>query len=127
MKGLDYLYGRRKPIEMNETPYYPFQYRTGDAVAAARVEAREFIVGGRSKLQSFEFSLHCRRPGRENARQRPGSRCVRNLKNSVYSLDFVKMHADKSFVLSGIPAHAYCRGISQPIPWSRADTPRRSR
>ena len=46
MKGLDYEFGHNKPIEFNETPYYPFQYRKGDAVAASRVEAWEFIVGG---------------------------------------------------------------------------------
>ena len=27
MKGLDYEYGYNKPIEINETPYYPFGIR----------------------------------------------------------------------------------------------------
>jgi len=39
---------------------------------------------------------------------------LRNLKDFIYSFDFVKMRADKSFVVSGIPQGAYCRGISQP-------------
>jgi hypothetical protein len=34
-----------KPIELNETFYYPGWYK-GDKVAASRVEAWEFMVGG---------------------------------------------------------------------------------
>ena len=32
----------------------------------------------------------------------------------IHSFDFVKMRADDSFVLSGVPKGAYCRGMSQP-------------
>jgi hypothetical protein len=32
----------------------------------------------------------------------------------MYSFDFLKMSPDKSFVVSGIPAGVYCRGLSQP-------------
>ena len=45
MKGLDYQYGHNKPIEFNETAFYPFEYQ-GDKVGASRVEAWEFMVGG---------------------------------------------------------------------------------
>lgn len=44
LKGLDYEYEHNKPIEFNETPYYPFPCRIGDPIAASRVEAWEFIV-----------------------------------------------------------------------------------
>jgi hypothetical protein len=44
MKGLDLEYGHNKPIEFNETAWYPVWY-SGDAVADSRVEAWEFIVG----------------------------------------------------------------------------------
>ena len=40
MKALDYEYGRNKPIEFNETAYYPFWYK-GDKVGDSRVEAWE--------------------------------------------------------------------------------------
>ena len=32
MKGLDYEYGYNKPIELNETLYYPFQYQERDPI-----------------------------------------------------------------------------------------------
>ena len=45
MKGLDFKYKDNKPIELNETSYYPLWYK-GDKVADSRVEAWEFVVGG---------------------------------------------------------------------------------
>ena len=45
MKALDYEYGRNKPIEFNETDYFPLWYK-GDKVGDSRVEAWEFMVGG---------------------------------------------------------------------------------
>src|ERR1019366_4753617 len=45
LKGLDTRYGANKPIELNETDYYPLHYR-GDKIASSRVEAWEFMVGG---------------------------------------------------------------------------------
>ena len=46
MKGLDYMYGDNKPIELNESAYCPMWYQNTDPVASSRVEAWEFIVGG---------------------------------------------------------------------------------
>ena len=45
MKALELEYGHNRPIELNETDWYPVWYQ-GDAIADARVEAWEFIVGG---------------------------------------------------------------------------------
>ena len=45
MRALDLEYGHNKPIDFNETAWYPVWYN-GDAVADSRVEAWEFIVGG---------------------------------------------------------------------------------
>src|SRR5262249_44266179 len=39
---------------------------------------------------------------------------LRNLKNFMYSFNFVRMRADTSFVVSGVPPGTYCRGISEP-------------
>jgi hypothetical protein len=114
IKGLDYEYGHNKPIEFNETPYYPFQYRRGDAVAASRVEAWEFIMGGGA---SFNH-LNSRYTIEDAAGNTPDNAqilsALRNLKNFIYSFDFIKMHPDKTFVVSGIPSGAYCRGICEP-------------
>jgi hypothetical protein len=38
MRALDYKYDLNKPIELNETDWYPWGYR-GDKIAASRVEA----------------------------------------------------------------------------------------
>ena len=46
MRLLDSVYDRNKPIELNETSYYPIWYEEGDRVSAVRVEAWEFVVGG---------------------------------------------------------------------------------
>ncbi|MBN1582342.1 MAG: hypothetical protein JXA89_16670 [Anaerolineae bacterium] len=45
MQLLETEYGHDKPIELNETAFYPVWY-TGDREAASRVEAWEFVVGG---------------------------------------------------------------------------------
>jgi hypothetical protein len=99
MKGLDYEYGHNKAIEFNETSYYPFQYRKGDAVAASRVEAWEFIVGGGA---SFNH-LNSRYTVEDPAGNAQILIALRNLKNFIYSFDFVTMFPDKNFVVSGIP------------------------
>ena len=44
LQGLDREYRHNKPIEQNETNYYPLY--SGDKVGASRVEAWEFMVGG---------------------------------------------------------------------------------
>lgn len=47
MQALDRKYECNKAIELNETDYYPVWYgKNNDKVAASRVEAWEFIVGG---------------------------------------------------------------------------------
>ncbi len=114
MKGLDFEYGYNKPIEMNETPYYPFQYGKGDPVADSRVEAWEFIVGGGASFNQLNSLYTVEDPTGNTPDNAQILRSLRNLKDFIYSLDFVKMHADKSFVVSGVPEGVYCRGISQP-------------
>jgi hypothetical protein len=114
LKGLDYLYGRNKPIEFNETPYYPFQYRKGDAVAASRVEAWEFIVGGGASFNHLNSRFNVENPAGNTPDNAQILTALRSLKNFITSFDFVKMLPDKDFVVSGIPAGTYSRGISQP-------------
>ena len=114
MKGLDYEYGHNKPIEFNETPYYPFQYHKGDAVAASRVEAWEFIVGGGASFNHLNARYTIEDPAGKTPDNAQILGALRSLKNFIYSFDFVKMGPDKNFVVSGIPGGTYCRGISQP-------------
>lgn len=114
MKGLDYEYGHNKPIEFNETPYYPFQYHNGDPVGDSRVEAWEFIVGGGASFNHLNARYTIENPAGKTPDNAQILSALDNLKNFIYSFDFVKMTPDKSFVVSGIPAGTYCRGISQP-------------
>ena len=114
MKGLDYEYGHNKPIEFNETSYYPIQYRKGDAIAASRVEAWEFIVGGGASFNHLNSRYTVEDPAGKTPDNALVLNTLRNLKNFMYSFDFVTMFPDKNFVVSGIPGGTYCRGISQP-------------
>ena len=114
IEGLDYQYGYNKPIEMNETPYYPFQYRTGDAVAASRVEAWEFMVGGGASFNHLNARFTAEDPAGKTPDNAQVLGALRNLKDFMYSFDFVKMRADKNFVVRGVPKGVYCRGIRQP-------------
>jgi hypothetical protein len=103
MKGLDYEYGHNKPIEFNETSYYLFQYRKGDAVAASRVEAWEFIVGGGASFNHLNSRYTVEDPAGKAPDNAQILIALRNLKNFIYSFDFVTMFPDKNFVVSGIP------------------------
>jgi hypothetical protein len=114
MKGLDYEYGYNKPIELNETSYYPFDYQTGDVIAASRVEAWEFVVGGGASFNQLNSRYTAEDPAGNTPDNARVLSALRNLKNFIYSFDFVKMRADKSFVISGASQGVYCRGISQP-------------
>jgi hypothetical protein len=99
---------------MNETPYYPFQYRVGDAVAASRVEAWEFIVGGGASFNQLNGRYTAEDPAGKTPDNAQVLSALRNLKEFIHSFDFVKMRADRNFVVSGLPKGVFCRGITQP-------------
>ncbi|PYV44333.1 MAG: hypothetical protein DMG06_06910 [Acidobacteria bacterium] len=113
MRALDLEYGHNKPIEFNETAWYPVWYK-GDKVAASRVEAWEFIVGGGASFNHLNGRYTVRDPAGKTPDNAQILGTLRSLKNFICSFDFLKMHPDKSFIVSGVPAGAYCRSISQP-------------
>lgn len=115
MKGLDRLYGRNKPIELNETGYYPVPtWYEGDKAGAVRVEAWEFIVGGGSGFNNLNGVYTVRDPAGRAPDNKPVLTAVQALKQFIESFDFLKMRPDRSFLVSGIPAGAYYRGIAEP-------------
>jgi hypothetical protein len=114
MKGLDYEYGHNKPIEFNETSYYPFWYHKGDPVADSRVEAWEFIVGGGASFNQLNSRYTIENPAGKTPDNAQILSALRSLKHFIYSFEFTKMYPDRNFVVSGIPGGTYCRGISQP-------------
>ncbi len=113
MKALDYMYGRNKPIEFNETAYYPFWYK-GDKVGASRAEAWEFMVGGGASFNQLNGVYTVENPAGKTPDNIQIMTSLKSLKGFIHSFDFLKMHADISYVRDGIPPGTYCRGMSEP-------------
>jgi hypothetical protein len=113
IRALDVEYEHNKPIEMNETYYYPDGYE-GDKIAASRVEAWEFMVGGGASFNQLNGLFTAEDPAGkvpDNAQLLGG---LKILKDFIYSFDFLKMKQDKKSIVSGVPSGSHCRGISEP-------------
>jgi hypothetical protein len=111
MRLLDAVYSLKKPIEENETSYYPIWYGEGDRVGAVRVEAWEFIVGGGggyNHLNALYSTFN-------SAAQGTGNEAVlavfQTLKSFMYSFDFIKMEA--YFITGGVPTGAFTRCLAE--------------
>jgi hypothetical protein len=113
LMGLDYEYGKNKPIDFNETDYYPAWYQ-GDRVAASRVEAWEFIAGGGGSFNQLNGLYTVRDPGGKTEENAQLLRALKGLHDFMYSFDFLKMRPDKSFIQGGVPLGTYARGMSEP-------------
>ena len=112
LKGLDFEYQHNKPIEENETDYYPIWYR-GDKIADSRVEAWEFMVGGGASFNQLNGLYTAENPAGRTPDNAQLLGALRSLKEFIDSFDFLKMRPGTSFVRSGIPDGAYCRGMSE--------------
>ena len=113
MKALELEYGHNKPIEFNETAWYPIWYK-GDKLGDSRVEAWEFIVGGGGSFNHLNGLFTPDDPAGKTPENAKILGALRNLREFISSFDFLKMTPEHSFVVDGIPAGAYCRGMSQP-------------
>jgi hypothetical protein len=113
MKALDYMYGRQKPIEFNETAYYPFWYK-GDKLGASRAEAWEFMVGGGASFNQLNGVFTVENPAGNTPDNQQIMTALKSLREFIYSFDFLKMHPGIDFVRDGIPPGTYCRGMSEP-------------
>jgi len=112
LKALDLKYGNNKPIEENETDYYPIWYQ-GDAVADSRVEAWEFIVGGGGSFNHLNGLYTVQNPAGKTPENEQLLSALRSLKDFMYGFDFLKMRPEMSFVVNKIPAGVHVRSISQ--------------
>jgi hypothetical protein len=112
MKGLDLLYGQNKPIEFNETAWYPIWYK-GDKVAASRVEAWEFMVGGGGSFNHLNGRYTAEDPAGKTPDNAQITHALRSLRDFIHSFDFLKMSPGQNFVARGVPVGVYCRGISE--------------
>jgi hypothetical protein len=113
MKGLDFKYDLNKLIEMNETDYYPRSYR-GDKIAASRVEAWEFIVGGGSGFNQLNGLFTAEDPAGKAPDNDQLLRALASLRDFIYGFEFIRMRPDKNFVVDGMPSGTYYRALSEP-------------
>jgi hypothetical protein len=113
LMALDYEYNKNKPIDFNETDYYPAWYQ-GDRIAASRVEAWEFVAGGGGSFNQLNGNYTVRDPGAKTDENAQLLRALKSLHDFMYSFDFLKMHPDKSFIQGGLPLGTYARGMSEP-------------
>ena len=113
LMALDYEYGKNKPIDFNETDYFPTWYQ-GDRIADSRVEAWEFVVGGGGSFNQLNGLYTVRDPGANTEENGHLLRALKSLHDFMYAFDFLKMHPDKSFVQGGVPLGTYARGMSEP-------------
>ena len=111
LKGIDFEYWHNKPIEQNETNYYPL-YK-GDAVADSRVEAWEFMVGGGASFNQLNGLFTAEDPAGDTPENAKLLTSLRSLKQFLESFDFVSMQPDRGFVISGIDPKTHYRGMSQ--------------
>ncbi len=113
IRGLDVKYGVNKPIELNETDYYPLNYR-GDKIADSRVEAWEFIVGGGAAFNQLNGLFTVANPAGKHPDDEKMFAALRHLSEFMASFEFVKMHPDKPFVAGGLGKDEYYRALSEP-------------
>ena len=114
LKALDELYDRNKPIDLNETGYYPLDsWYDGDKASDVRVEGWEFMAGGGSSFNNLNGVFTASDPAGEAAVNKPVLTSMQALKKFIESFDFLKMRPDHSFLVSGMPPAAHCRGMSQ--------------
>jgi hypothetical protein len=113
LKGLDLKYHLNKPVELNETYYYPVWYK-GDSISDSRVEAWEFIVGGGSSFNHLNGRYTTENPSGNTPDNMKVCNSLKVLKEFMQSFDFKKMSPDKQFIIGGIPKDAFCRGMCWP-------------
>ncbi len=112
LKALDAKYRQNKPIELNETNYYPIWYE-GDKIADSRVEAWEFMVGGGAGFNHLNGLFTVENPAGKTPENQRILGALRSLRKFLESFEFVSMRPDRSFVTGGLPETAHARGMSQ--------------
>lgn len=113
MRGLDTKYGLNKPIELNETCYYPIWY-DGDKIADSRVEAWEFVVGGGAGFNQLNGLFTVANPAGKHPDDEKMFASLRHLSEFMTGFEFTKMRPDSSFSFEGSGKGTYSRMLSEP-------------
>ena len=126
MKALEYEYHHEKPIELNETNYYPVWYKA-DRVGSSRVEAWEFMVGGGASFNHLNGLYTVQNPAGDTPDNAQICSALQNLAEFLNSFDLLRMRRDRSVAVRGAPENVHCRGISEAGPAvRRVPAPRRA-
>ncbi len=110
--NLDKEYIHNKPMVLIETAYYPFY--DGDKIAASRVEAWEFLVGGGAAFMQLNGLYSTFNPGAAGTENSQLLEQLKILKSFMLSFDYSRMKQDTFFIVSGVPRDAFARAISEP-------------
>ncbi len=96
IRALDFKYGLNKPIEMNETYYYPLDYQD-DKIADSRVEAWEFMAGGGAAFNQLNGLYVPQDPAGKTPENMQLLSGLRNLMQFLNSFDYTRMKPDPIF------------------------------
>jgi len=77
------------------------------------VEAWEFMVGGGSSFNNLNGVFTVPDPAGKAAENTPVLKTMQALKQFIEAFDFMKMKPDRSFVVNGMPAGTFYRGMSK--------------
>jgi len=113
LNGIRYKYQLDKPVELNETYYYPLWYK-GDSIADSRVEAWEFIVGGGSAFNHLNGRYTADDPAGNTPDNQKLCRSLKTLREYISGFNYVEMNPDKKFISGGIGPGTFYSGMSQP-------------
>jgi hypothetical protein len=113
MQLLDANYGYKKPIELNETAYYPIWYE-GDRLGASRVEAWEFIIGGGAGFNHLNGLFSTFNSAAKDSSNEPVLQTLHNLKIFMERFNFIRMRRDTTFIEASPSEGTFVRGISEP-------------
>jgi hypothetical protein len=96
--ALDDKYTCNKPIEFNETEYYPLGYKK-DSIADSRVEAWEFIVGGGAGFNHLNGRFTAESPKGDTPDNLKILNSLKNLTTFINSFDYTHMQPDRQFIV----------------------------
>ncbi len=113
LNGLKFKYSYNKPVELNETYYYPVWYK-GDSIADSRVEAWEFIVGGGGSFNHLNGRYTDADPSGNTPDNEAICGTLKALVKFINSVDFRKMKPDTGFIEAGVPPNTFYKAMSWP-------------
>lgn len=112
MMALDCEYSSNKPIELNETAYFPIWYE-GDRIASSRIEAWEFIIGGGAGFNQLNGYFTAVDPCGNSPENEAVLKGLQNLRKFMNLFDYVKMTRSKDFIKKSADNNTNMNGIAE--------------